>query len=395
MRVGVTGFQPMRLTQAREARGLTKVALAAMVGRSSPTLTKWEAGDTVPEAESLERLATALNCPESWFLQSVPDYGSAPYFFRSNASTSKAACSVAMNRIQWLQDVSLRLQEFIDWPAVNVPHLEHANINTLTDAAVEDMVLECREAWGLGLGPVSDMLLALENAGVICGREEIGHVKMDGLSHWSALDGRPYVYLVADKANYYRSRFDAAHELGHLVLHRYVQGTEFNKKYKVIEDQAHLFASSFLLPAESFSLELNSWPTLDTFIALKKRWKVSIGAMIFRAKQLGIVTDDYATRLWKNYSGRGWRRGEPMDSDTPFEETRLLKRAVSMIVDSKVLTREALRDYLGLGAHDLEALCGLEAGYFSVSERRSVGDVRMKGSVSGNNVVAFPSNFKS
>lgn len=399
MRAGVTGFQPLRLTQAREARGLTKVALAAMVERSSPTLTKWESGDTLPEADSLERLSKALNCPESWFLTNVPEYGGSPYFFRSNATATKEARCVARVRIQWLQDISLRLQEYIDWPVANVPHLREKDFNTITEATVEEMALQCRQAWGLGLGPVSDMLLALENAGVVCCREEIGYSQMDGLSHWCEADGRPYVYLAADKANYFRSRFDAAHELGHLVLHRYIKEVEFNKKYKEIEGQAHLFAGAFLLPAESFSLEITSWPTLDTFLSLKKRWKVSVAAMIVRAKQLGIISDEYSARLWKNYSGRGWRRGEPLDMDVPAESSRLLPRAIEMIVGSNVLSKDALRDYLGLAQSDLELLCNLPCGYFKDVPRSAPVVLRFEGQRSDSvgvtgKVLPFPSRNK-
>lgn len=394
MRAGVTGFQPQRLTQAREARGLTKTALAAMVDRSSPTLSRWEKGDALPEADSLERLAKALNLPESWFMEKAPDYGSAPYFFRSNAVATKEARCVARVRMQWLQDASLRLQEYIDWPQVNVPTIRAEDFKTIDDVTIEEMAIKCRQEWGLGLGPISDILLALENAGVVCCREEIGYSQMDGLSHWCELDGRPYVYLAADKANYYRSRFDAAHELGHLVLHRFLKETEFNKRYKDIESQAHLFAGAFLLPAESFSLEVNSWPTLDSFLALKKRWKVSVAAMIVRSKQLGVISDEYSVRLWKNYSARGWRRGEPFDIETPFEQVRLMPRAIDMLVSNKVLSRDALRDQLGLGAGDLESICGLAKGYFSLADAPKMQPITLKVSTAQSQQAAAGSTGK-
>lgn len=378
MRAGVIGFQPRRLTQAREARGLTKVALATLVERSSPTLTKWENGDSLPEADSLARLSKALNCPESWFLADIPNYGVSPYFFRSNAATTREARCVAKVRMQWLQDVSIKLQEVIDWPAVNVPHLRAEDFNVIDDATIEEFALQCRQAWGLGLGPVSDMMLALESAGVVCCREEIGYSQMDGLSHWCEVDNRPYVYLVADKANFFRSRFDAAHELGHLVLHRYLKETEFNKRYRDIEAQAHLFASAFLLPADSFSLEITSWPTLDTFLALKKRWKVSVAAMIVRGKQLGIISDEYSTRLWKNYSARGWRRGEPLDIDAKPEFPRLMPRAIEMIVSNNVFGKAALRDHLALASADLVSLCGLGEEFFKAEPEKQVVPISLK-----------------
>lgn len=396
MRAGVSGFQADRLIQARLSRGLTQTALAVMVGRSSSTVSKWEKGEQSPETEALESLAARLSMPSSWFLKPVPAYGDSVCFFRSNASVTKEAQSISLIRLKWLNEVSLSLQKWIDWPEVDVPTLNNSDHKTISDAEIEEAAAMCRQRWGLGFGPISDMLLVLENAGVICVREELGFAKMDGASKWFDTDGRPYVFLAADKANGVRSRFDAAHELGHLVLHRNVSDVEFAKRYPEIERQAHLFAGAFLLPAESFSSEISN-PSLDTFLALKLRWRVSIGAMIMRCKGLGIFDDEYATRLWKNYSARGWRRGEPRDEEVAFEEIRLIPRAIRLLLDEANLDRAALNLALGFSASDCESLCSLPQGFLSeknaISQFRSA---RLKPPLGGeemrsiaNNVVSF------
>jgi len=350
--------------QARLSRGLTQTALATMVGRSSGTVSKWEKGDQVPEAEALERLSERLAMPTSWFLTRPPSYGDRVCFYRSTASVTKEAQVIAHIRLKWLNEISTTLQEWLDWPAVNIPRLGKNDHLKIADADIEQAAQECRREWRLGLGPISDMVLVLENAGAICLREELGFTRMDGASQWFDTDGRPYVFLAADKANGVRSRFDAAHELGHLVLHRDINDLEFSKRYPELERQAHLFAAAFLLPAESFAAELIR-PSLDTFIALKSRWKVSVGAMIMRCKQLEIIDEDYATRLWKNYSARGWRKGEPLDDRIEFEPVRLLPRAINLLLSEGGLTKEGLLASLGLGATDCERLCGLPEGFFS------------------------------
>ena len=63
MRVGISGFQPERLTQIREARGLSKINLGRLVERSPSTITKWENGSHSPDAEVLHELSKILNCP--------------------------------------------------------------------------------------------------------------------------------------------------------------------------------------------------------------------------------------------------------------------------------------------------------------------------------------------
>lgn len=93
---------------------------------------------------------------------------------------------------------------------------------------------------------------------------------------------------------------DAAHELGHLVLHRHLPLKALNSAadFKEIERQAFYFAGAFLMPAESFATEV--WtPSLNTLVALKNRWKTSVGAMLMRCSSLGMVSEEAERRLWE------------------------------------------------------------------------------------------------
>jgi hypothetical protein len=112
-----------------------------------------------------------------------------------------------------------------------------------------------------------------------------------------------------------------------------------------------------------FAAEVSS-PSLDTFLALKPRWKVSVAAMVMRCKQLEIIDEAYGVRLWKNYSARGWRRGEPLDDTHPFEAMRLLPRAVNMVVEATQMSKAALLERLGFFGGDAASLCSLPEGFF-------------------------------
>lgn len=365
MRQGVSGFQGARLTQAREGRGMTQSTLATLIGRSSTAVSRWEKGEQLPENEALDSLERQLAIPSSWFLKPIPAYGAKPFFFRSKAAITRTARSIAKTRLEFTQEASQTLQEWVEWPSVNVPSLAATDHLKVRDEDIESIALDIRKHWKLGLGPISDMILVLENAGIVVAREEIGYSNMDGVSKWFDVDGRPYIFLATDKANSVRQRFDAAHELAHLVLHRHLGDIEFNARYSEIERQANLFAGIFLLPDESFSAEIMA-PSLDTFVALKSRWKTSVGAMISRSKQLGIVTEDYATRLWKNYSARGWRRGELGDDRVPFEEVRLMPRAIHLLLNEGGFDQDRIVSEIGLFGPDIERLCSLPEGFFSV-----------------------------
>lgn len=362
MRQGVSGFQAARLVQARTGRGLTQSALSILIDRSSAAISRWENGDQLPESDALESLERQLNIPASWFLKPIPNYGDKPFFFRSKAAISNTARSVARTRIELTNEISTTLQEWVEWPAVNVPFLDATDYLKISDEDIENLAKDLRKLWKLGSGPISDITLLLENAGVVIAKEETGYTHMDGLSKWFDNDQRPYIFLAIDKANSVRQRFDLAHELAHLVLHRHLSDIEFNAKYKLVETQADRFAGAFLLPSESFSAEISS-PSLDTFIALKPRWKTSIGAMLFRTKQMGLISEDYALRLWKNYSARGWRRGEPGDNRVPFEDVKLMPRAINLLLSDGGFSPQRLITEIGLFRTDIERLCGLQAGY--------------------------------
>lgn len=367
MRSGTPGFQAERLVEARDSRGLTQVALAELINRTSSSISRWEGGGQSPEPEALDALSLALNLPIAFFLRPLPDHGPAPMFFRSMANTTQSVRKRTQARLRWAQDIALSLQEWVDLPEVKVPCLEATDHREIGNEEIERMANECRSRWDLGIGPISDVLLVLENAGIVVVKEETGTVKMDGLSNWSAVDGRPYVLIARDKDSCARSRMDAAHELGHLVLHRRLESKSLNNSanFKEIERQAFDFGGAFLMPAESFSAEIWS-PSLNAFLALKERWKTSIGAMIMRCAKLDMLSEEHQRRLWKNFSARGWRRSEPLDDVLEPEQPRLLGRSVRLLVDESVRSREALLNDFRLHGPDVETLCGLPRGFMTM-----------------------------
>ena len=353
--------------QARDCRGLTQVALAELISRTSSSISRWEAGGQSPEPAALAALARALEVPVAFFLRPLQDRGQAPLFFRSMASTTQALRRRTQARLRWAQEIALSLQEWVDLPEVNVPSMEDVtDYRAIRDADIETLANRCRAAWELGGGPIADVLLVLENAGTVVIKDDVGSVKMDGLSNWSGADSRPYVLIARDKDTCVRPRMDAAHELGHLVLHRGLGPKVLNNRadFKEIERQAFDFAGAFLMPAESFPAEV--WtPSLNAFLALKERWKTSIAAMIKRCAKLHMLSEEYERRLWKHYSSRGWRKGEPLDDQLAVEYPRLLSRSVRLLVEEKVRDRRALLSDFRLHGPDVEMLCGLVSGYMS------------------------------
>lgn len=362
-RGGVQGFQKDRLGQILAARRLTQVQLASMVEVSPATISKWRAGTQAPERDALDRLAGVVNVTPEWFTRAPGAKLSLP-LFRSNASAHVAARAMLEARLEWTQDVATALMEYVDYPVVNLPSRNYTDPEEITAEDIEKAACECRDLWRLGRSAIQDLALAVEGAGVILVREETGIAQIEGLSAWSEVLGRPLILLSADKDNGYRSRFDLAHEVGHLVLHRHIQRTTDSARHKLMEKQAHHFAGAFLLPAETFATEVRVPPTLDDLLLLKRRWGVSAAAIIMRLKALELLDEDGALMLFKRRSARWGAKSEPGDGDRKPEQPRLLRRTIDLLVEEKVMPLEAIPRHIGLAAGDVEALAGLPEGYF-------------------------------
>lgn len=362
-RGGVQGFQKDRLSQILAARRLTQVQLASMVDVSPATISKWRAGTQAPERDALERLSGVVNVTPEWFTRAPAAKLSLP-LFRSNASAHVAARAMLEARLEWAQDVATALMEYVDYPDVNLPSRDYTDPEEITNEDIEKVASECRDLWRLGRSAIQDLALAVEGAGVIVVREETGIAQIEGLSAWSEVLGRPLILLSADKNNGYRSRFDLAHEVGHLVLHRHIQRTTDNARHKMMEAQAHRFAGAFLLPAETFASEVRVPPTLDDLLLLKRRWGASAAAIIMRLKALELLDEDGVLVLFKRRSARWGAKSEPGDEDRRPEQPRLLRRTIDLLVEEKVMPLEAIPRHIGLAAGDVEALAGLPQGYF-------------------------------
>jgi Zn-dependent peptidase ImmA (M78 family) len=184
-------------------------------------------------------------------------------------------------------------------------------------AEIEHAAKQVRALWGIAPGPVPDVVELLEAHGITVIRLPLGSSDVDAFSLPFA--DHPVVVLSTDKDDRARSRFDGAHELGHLVVHgEQIWGV------KEVETQAHRFAAEFLMPAAQIYDQLPTtvdWPTL---FELKRHWQVSLAALLMRARTLKRMTEGTYLSAIKTASARGWRRVEPVPLGQPEQPTKLL-----------------------------------------------------------------------
>lgn len=359
MRPGTPGFIGARLVEARHARGVSASDLALMVDVSRSAISQYEKSQGTPGPDILHRIAKTLNVRPWYFSREGISFEDHIIYFRSMAAATKGVRTKSKVRLMWVSEIGSYVARFAELPAVNVPSFTlPSDPGAISFQRIEALAGETRKHWGLGEGPIGNVARLLENNGIIIARDNLEAETLDGLSCWS--NERPEI-LVTDQNPAARSKFDLAHELGHLILHRHINPKLLDRPgdFQLIEKQAHRFAGAFLFPQKSFAAHAYG-VTLDGYRSLKEKWKVSIALMIRRAADLGFISDEHQRRLWVSYTRRGWRGNEPLDDVLPADQPQLLKRSFELIVGEGAQTREDIFSELPFSEGDIEGLAGLE-----------------------------------
>lgn len=369
MPVGTPGFVGARLKEAREARQMTGAVLSDMTGGVLPSaISAYENGKSAPTPAVFEQIARALNLKPEFFFRPEDEHSSSSsqiVFERSRASTTKRERLRARHQRVWLRESLRYLEQYIKMPTPDIPELQDFDWLNCSDSEIESIASIIRRAWKLGDGPISNVMLLVENHGVVGMKVFMKGRDMDAFSAWDVVDGRPYVALNSNVKSAFRNRFNVCHELGHLVLHRRLLSEDIATKvdFEVLEAQADRFAAAFLTPGETFSRDI-IFPSLEMFRTIKSRWRVSIKMMIHRAHDLDIVDREEARKLYMGYNRRGWHKEEPLDTEYETEEPRLARRAFELVVDNAVVKLSQIAADLPFNGEEIQRLACLPIGFF-------------------------------
>ncbi len=337
-------FNPTRFALARKRRGIKKKVLAQFIGVSEKSVIGYEKGTQEPERETLNRIANALNFPTNFFLaddidELTPNIASFRALTKMTASQrdiALSAGSIALLLNEWIE------QRF-DLPDVDLPDLgRESTDNQQSPEAAADTL---RHHWGIGELSIKNMISLLESKGIRVFSLAIDAREVDAYSMWYG--GKPFVFLNTLKSAEH-CRFDAAHELGHLVLHRHgePQGQE-------IEREANAFASAFLMPRRSVLANAPKFPTLPSLIAYKKYWTVSVAALNYRLHALNLTTDWVYRTLCIQISGAGYRTNEP--EGAPHETSQILSKVFAALREEGISKNDVAQQLI-LDATEIEQL---------------------------------------
>ncbi len=337
-------FNPQRLLVARLRRGLTKTKLAEHVSLQPRSISAFEKDEFPPSAGTLTKLAKQLRFPANFFFGpdlEIPDTRSVSFRALSRMTAGERNAAMGAGAL------ALALNDWLDGRFV----LPLPGVSDLRSEEPEIAAEVIRSDWGLGYQAIPNLIHLLESKGVRIYSLTQDTRNVDAFSFWKG--GTPFIFLDRSKTAE-RIRFDAAHELGHLVLHKH--GGPIGQD---AETQANAFASAFLMPPSSVFRIVTRPVTLPRLIQLKKTWGVSVVALAYRLHKLRVLSDWQYRSMCIEMAP--YRRNEP--EPMKHEMSQVLYKMFSTL-RAEGINKSQIAKELCISTAELESLTfGMDVAY--------------------------------
>lgn len=304
------------LRLARQKKGFHQKDAAPLLGVEQPLLSRFENGMSQPNEDFLLRAEKLYEIPRTFFFLTDTIYGppvSVHAMWRKKSEVSArdmdsivADLNIrAMHLRRLLEGVDLRTKA--DIPSLDIDDYE----------GPDRVAALVRAHWKVPTGPVKNLTVLAERAGIVVMQSTMSGASVSGVTF--AIPGLPPIVVLNAEQPSDRRRFTLAHEIGHLVMHRFPSPT--------MEQEANEFASSFLMPANDIRPAfLGRKIDISLLGALKQEWRVSMSSLLMKAASLGFLTEGQQTYLWKQFNILKIRLREPAQFDFPREEPTIMPR---------------------------------------------------------------------
>lgn len=360
-------FNGSRLKKARLFRGITVAELADLIDCQRQTISMYENKKILaPEDSVIANMSEKLGFPIKFFFENDNELNIGSTYFRALLTTNKKYRNELIQKMEFVSEIYAFLKDYIDFEEPDLPPLPR-------NTSPENAAIALRNHWKLGNKPIANLIFEVEQKGIIVTSFETSTDNIDAFSQMIDVEGDS-IYIIGvsnNKSSAARLHFDVAHELGHICMHEWSEDIEMLDKteFKTREREAHEFASAFLLPEETFLPDIKQRPlSIPYYTELKKKWKVSIAAMMRRAYSLDVIAYEEYQSLMRTLQRRGMRKEEPLDDVITTAQPSLLRIAVQMLLDEKIFTPKEFMDELSfsynlsLKSDEVEKLLGLPEG---------------------------------
>jgi Zn-dependent peptidase ImmA (M78 family)/DNA-binding XRE family transcriptional regulator len=339
---------------ARAAAGLSLRDLSEqMHGRvTAQAIGKYERNEDMPSSGVLMALARALGVTEEYLLNDEELVLESVEFRKKLHASSREEAMVEARTI-YLLERYLAVEDLLQLRSVDWERPRGAPYPVKDFRDAEDAARSVREDWDLGNDPIPQLAELLEERGIKILSLDLHDI--DGLAATVRRKGREAARVIVVKQSTWseRKRFNLAHELGHMVIE--VHGALDEEK------AAHRFAGAFLIPADPLRAEVGSNRTsisIGELVSLKERFGVSIQAIAFRCKDLGIITPTAFSTLFRIFTQRGWRSHpfeEPGCLDPSLEEPKRFERLCYRALAERLIGDSRAAELLGISVRELDA----------------------------------------
>lgn len=323
-------FNQQMLTLARDLRGYSKVELASRIGVTAGFVTQLEDGLKTPSEETLQKISLVTDFPVShFFLQGR--YEAVPTsMFRKRKTVPTSILNTVAARITFIKRIFRTMLSEVDAPSHTLPLLEICE----TPGGIPAIAAMVRAAMRIPDGPINNLIGVLEEYGVFVIPFDFGTLKIDGCSDW--VDNHPIILFNPNMPKS-RIRHTLAHELGHLVMHQHILDDSQDV-------EADAFAANFTMPKNQILSQLIPM-SLQRLASLKAHWKSSMGAILYRASDLSVITERQSRYLWMQLRKASSLGDEPNEHLIPFEHPQMYKDLIEAFWESVNSDQESIPEF--------------------------------------------------
>jgi Zn-dependent peptidase ImmA (M78 family)/DNA-binding XRE family transcriptional regulator len=313
-----------RVIQAREMACMTQVELARSVGVTQPMIAHLEKGLKQPSMDLAEAIARETKVSMEFLCQSSAIALPEGSLFRAKSNVPAKKLLQAHSIAERSFEIFLKLSTHFNLPAPKLRPVQ---------GTPEHAAAAARKMLGLSPDkPIPHLIRAFEKAGGVV----IPFPELEGREAFAVWAGDRPVVAIGPSSKGDRLRFSVAHEVGHLLMHQ-----SPTAKAKA-EGDANAFAAELHMPADAIRSDLEYPLSVERLGQLKLKWGVSMASLLFRAKELGLISRRSHERLIVEMVP--YRMREPEAYSVPLEKPRALRQMVESLygeqIDCKVLADE-------------------------------------------------------
>lgn len=347
-----------RLKQGRLMRGLSLRALAESLDGDTVSynaLAKYEKAQMLPSSGVIVSLSNALNLQQDFFFRSFSlELGNVS--FRKRSGLSKKVENIILESAKDFFERYLEVEEIVN-DEVKYEPLEDL-IKSKIKPDPEDLALELRKVWNLGLDPINNVHELLEEKGIKVYLSHDNDPKFDGLCADSIQDGNEKPYVVLSRtSNILRRRMTAVHELAHIVSEKFVADLPEREQERYVNK----VGASILMPKDFFISvfgKSRNQMAFQELVDMKRLFGASISSIMYRARELELITESrYKGFIFK--LGNKWRSAKKEPYDNIFngrEEHTRFKRLVVRAVSEQHISSVQGANYLEMSLNEMRDL---------------------------------------